>query len=118
LPYRCIDLLDGGLGDDCDDACDRPVRKPSLALADSLGMGAIAYNALIVFEFAHVAWLNLARTPPVASSLSVMLIPVLGVFSGAWMLVETPHWQDYAAMCLIIVSMSTVLLKPRATDPI
>ncbi|RJG05305.1 EamA family transporter [Noviherbaspirillum cavernae] len=77
--------------------------------------GAIAYNALIIFSFAHVVWFKLARTlPPVASSLSVMMIPVIGVFSGAWLLDETPHWQDYGAMALILAAMSTVLLKPRA----
>lgn len=76
---------------------------------------AIAYNAFVIFGFAHVVWFKLARTlPPVASSLSVMMIPVLGVFSGAWMLGETPHWPDYAAMVLILMAMSTVLLKPRA----
>lgn len=81
--------------------------------------GAIIYNALIVFGFAHVVWFQLARTlPPVASSLSVMMIPVVGVFSGAWLLGETPHWQDYAAMLLIIASMSIVLLKSKAGDPI
>jgi drug/metabolite transporter (DMT)-like permease len=79
---------------------------------------AIVYNGAIIFGFAHVVWFNLARTlPPVASSLSVMMIPVLGVFSGAWMLGETPHWQDYAAMGLILAAMSTVLLKPRTTAP-
>lgn len=76
--------------------------------------GAIVYNAIIIFGFAHVVWFRLARTlPPIASSLSVMMIPVLGVFSGAWMLDETPHWQDYAAMLLILAAMSTVLLKSR-----
>ena len=75
---------------------------------------AIVYNAVIIFGFAHVVWFQLARTlPPIASSLSVMMIPVLGVFSGAWLLGETPHWQDYAAMGLILAAMSTVLLKPR-----
>ncbi len=77
--------------------------------------GAIVYNALIIFGFAHVVWFRLARTlPPVASSLSVMMIPVIGVLSGAWLLGETPHWQDYAAMGLILAAMSTVLLKPRS----
>jgi drug/metabolite transporter (DMT)-like permease len=77
---------------------------------------AILYNAFIVFGFAHVVWFQLARTlPPVASSLSVMLIPVLGVFSGAWLLNETLHWQDYAAMLLIVIAMSTVLLRPAIT---
>ena len=76
--------------------------------------GAIIFNAVIVFGFAHVVWFQLARTlPPIASSLSIMMIPIVGVFSGAWMLGETPHWQDYAAMLLILAAMSTVLLKPR-----
>ncbi|MGZ3159918.1 MAG: DMT family transporter [Burkholderiaceae bacterium] len=74
---------------------------------------AIVYNALIVFGFAHVVWFQLARTlPPVASGLLVMMIPVVGVFSAAWLLGETPHWQDYGAMLLILAAMSTVLLKP------
>ena len=75
---------------------------------------AIAYNAILVFGFAFVVWFRLARTlPPVASGLSVMMIPVVGVFSGAWILNETPHWQDYSAMVLILIAMATVLLKPK-----
>ena len=54
--------------------------------------------------------------PPVVSSLSVMFIPVLGTFSGAWMLGETPQWQDYVAMIAILGAMSTVLFKPRAAS--
>jgi drug/metabolite transporter (DMT)-like permease len=78
--------------------------------------GSIIYNTLVIFCFVQVVWFRLARTlPPIASSLSVMMIPVLGVFSGAWLLGETPHWQDYVAMGLILVAMSSVLLKPRAT---
>jgi drug/metabolite transporter (DMT)-like permease len=80
--------------------------------------GAIGFNAIVVFGFAHVVWFHLARTlPPIASSLSVMMIPVVGVFSGAWMLGETPHWQDSAAMVLILAAMSTVFFKPRSDVP-
>ncbi len=83
-------------------------------IAPPVTWGAIVYNAAIIFGFAHVVWFSLARRlPPVASSLSVMLIPVVGVFSGAWLLHETLHWQDYTAMGLILAAMSTVLLKPR-----
>ncbi|MDB5796936.1 MAG: EamA family transporter [Paucimonas sp.] len=78
-------------------------------------LAAIVYNGLVIFGLVHVAWFRLARLlPPVASGVSVMMIPVLGVFSGAWALGETPHWQDYAAMLLILVAMSAVLLKRRA----
>jgi drug/metabolite transporter (DMT)-like permease len=79
--------------------------------------GAILYNAVLVFGFCQAVWFGLARTlPPIASSLSVMMIPVLGVFSGAFLLGETPHWQDYAATALILIAMSTVLLKPRTSS--
>lgn len=72
----------------------------------------IFYNSAIIFGFAHVVWFKLARTlPPVASSLSVMFIPVIGTFSGAWILGEEPHWQDYAAILLILGAMSTVMFR-------
>ena len=73
---------------------------------------AIAYNAVGVFGFAHAAWFYLARSlPPVASSISVMLIPVLGTFSGAWALGEALHWQDFAAMLLMVLAIAAVLFK-------
>lgn len=79
-------------------------------------VGAIAYNAVLIFGFAQPAWLLLARDlPPVASSLSVMMIPVLGVASGAWWLNEMLHWQDGAALLLIGVAIGTVLWPARAT---
>ncbi|HXF46316.1 MAG TPA: DMT family transporter [Burkholderiaceae bacterium] len=75
----------------------------------------IVYNMLAAVAFCHVAWSHLARTlPPVASALSVMLIPVLGVFSSVWLLGEQPLWQDYVALVLILFAMATVLLGPRA----
>lgn len=76
---------------------------------------AIAYNAVLVFGFAQAAWLTLARTlPPIASTLSVMMIPVLGVFAGALGLGEVLHWQDWAAVGLMLVSMASVLAPSRA----
>ena len=71
---------------------------------------AIGFNAVLVFGFAHAAWFYLARSlPPVASTLSVMLIPVLGVFSGALWLGEVLHWQDWAAVGLMMLSIAAVL---------
>jgi drug/metabolite transporter (DMT)-like permease len=79
--------------------------------------GAIVYNALGVFAFAQVAWLMLARDlPPIASTLSVMFIPVLGVFSGAWWLGEVLHWQDWTAVALVMLAIATVLW-PSSRQP-
>jgi len=75
---------------------------------------AILFNAVVIFGYAHAAWFYLARTlPPVASTLSVMFIPVLGVFSGALWLGEVLHWQDFTAVALMVVAIGSVLWPSR-----
>ena len=79
---------------------------------------AILYNAVLIFGYAHAAWFTLARSlPPVASTLSVMFIPVLGVFTGALWLGEVLHWQDWAAVALMVVAIASVLWPSRAPVP-
>ena len=75
---------------------------------------AIFYNGLLALGFAQVAWFFLARTlPPVASTLSVMFIPVLGVFAGTLWLGEALNWQDWAAVALMVLAIASVLLPQR-----
>ena len=75
---------------------------------------AILFNAVLIFGFAHAAWTYLAKgLPPVASTLSVMMIPVLGVFSGAVWLREPVHWQDWTAVVLMMVAIASVLWPAR-----
>jgi drug/metabolite transporter (DMT)-like permease len=77
--------------------------------------GAIAYNAVMIFGFAQAIWLVLARDlPPIASTMSVMLIPVLGTLSGAWWLGERLHWQDGAAIVLLGIAIAAVMWPKRA----
>jgi len=79
--------------------------------------GAVLYNAVGVFAFAQVAWLGMARDlPPVASTLSVMFIPVIGVFSGALWLGEVLYWQDWTAVALIALAIATVLWPARSAS--
>ncbi|AVO49496.1 EamA family transporter [Melaminivora suipulveris] len=71
---------------------------------------AVLYNGVLALAFAQVAWFFLARTlPPVASTLSVMLIPVIGVFSGALWLGEVLRWQDWTAVALMMLAIASVL---------
>jgi drug/metabolite transporter (DMT)-like permease len=80
--------------------------------------GAIAYNAVLIFGFSQAAWLSLARgLPPIASTLSVMFIPVLGVLVGAAWLGEVLHWQDAAAVVLMVGAIASVLWPARARAP-
>lgn len=75
---------------------------------------AIGFNAVLVFGFAQSLWFYLARgLPPVASSISVMFIPIVGVFSGAWWLGEQLRWQDGTAVMLIVLAIGAVLWPRR-----
>jgi drug/metabolite transporter (DMT)-like permease len=47
------------------------------------------------------------------SSLGSLIVPVVGVFSGMLVLGETPHWQDFLALLLVVGAIATVLLPPR-----
>jgi drug/metabolite transporter (DMT)-like permease len=75
----------------------------------------IGFNAVLIFGFAHIAWFVLARgLPATASGLSVMMIPIIGVFSGATLLNEQLHWQDWAAVVLMVAAIASVLLPKKA----
>jgi drug/metabolite transporter (DMT)-like permease len=83
----------------------------ALSLWPMLG---IFYNVFVTFNFCYWAWTKIALVAPVGvSSLAVMMTPVVGVFSGMLLLGETPHWQDYAALVLVVASLATVLMPPR-----
>lgn len=83
-------------------------------MPDAVAGGTILYNAVLIFGFAQAAWFSLARAlSPVASTLSLMLIPVLGVFAGALWLKEQVHWQDWTAVVLMMVAIASVLLPAR-----
>jgi len=88
------------------------------AMPSATTWASIIYNAIGVFVFAQAAWLGLARSlPPLASSLSVMFIPVLGVFTGAWWLGEVLHWQDWMAVVLVVAAIASVLWPSRTYSP-
>lgn len=88
------------------------LERPRWAMPPTLTLAAIGYNAVLIFGFCQPAWFSLARSlPPVASSISICMIPVLGLLSGAWMLGEVLHWQDAVAIGLIVSAIFAVLLK-------
>jgi drug/metabolite transporter (DMT)-like permease len=90
-------------------------ERPQWKAPSAVTWWTIGYNAVLIFGFAHAAWYFLARSlPPIASTLSVMMIPILGVFAGAVGLGEVLHWQDWAAVVLMVVAIASVLAPARA----
>jgi len=76
---------------------------------------AMIYGVVIACAAAQLLWFSIARSlPPVASALSVMMIPVIGLGSAMPITGEQPHAQDLAAVVLIIAALSAALLPKRA----
>jgi len=46
-------------------------------------------------------------------SISMLIIPVVGVLSGMLFLGERPKWSEYAALLLILSALATVI-RPQA----
>jgi len=75
-----------------------------------------AYNVVIAFAFAHWAWIKIATSVPVSVfSISMLLIPVVGVVCGMLFLGERPTWAEYAALVLVLGALLTVLRPGRVS---
>ena len=74
----------------------------------------VFYNICVVTNFCYWAWTKIVLVAPVGvSSLSTMMIPVVGVFGGMVLLGESPQWQDYTALALVVAALSTVLIPQK-----
>jgi drug/metabolite transporter (DMT)-like permease len=75
----------------------------------------VLYNVLIAFAWAHWAWIKLATSVSVTVfSLSMLVIPVVGVISGMLFLGERPSWAEYGALGLVLGSIFSVAVPRRA----
>ena len=75
---------------------------------------ALAYSTLVAFVLCHWVWFKIAgHAPASVSALGTLMIPVVGVSSGMLILGETPGWQEYVALVLVISALATVLIPSR-----
>jgi drug/metabolite transporter (DMT)-like permease len=78
---------------------------------------ALGFNLCITSVFCLWAFTRIATEAPVAvSSLSTLMIPVVGVLSGMILLGETPQWRDLTALGLVFAALATVLLPRRRPE--
>lgn len=74
----------------------------------------VLYNVFVSFAFAHWAWIKIATSVPVSVfSISMLIIPVIGVLSGIVFLGERPGWAEVAALFLVLSALATVI-RPSA----
>ena len=111
-PYTAWIMLVGGV----------PIFAGMLVFDDLTALGhvqlpaalGVAYNVFVAFAFAHWAWIKIATSVPVSVfSLSMLVIPAVGVISGMLFLGERPSWAEYAGLALVLGSLLTVVVPPR-----
>lgn len=91
-----------------------PRGMPVPTLEQAIGLG---YVVLIAFILCHWAWYKLVTLVSVTvSSISSMLVPVVGVLSGMWMLGEELRWQEITALVLVLGALASVLLGPAPSE--
>ena len=79
---------------------------------------AIVYGGVFTFAVSYVAWFRVARKlTPVASGLSIMLVPVIGLLGGNFFLGETIALTDWLALGFILSAMAIVLVPGRPAKP-
>ena len=81
-------------------------------------MLATAYNMFICFIFCYWAWFRIVGMVPVAvAGLGTLMVPVIGVFSSAWLLDEAIGMPELASLALVTVALGSVLLPTRPPVP-
>lgn len=75
----------------------------------------VLFNMLACFVFCYWAWFRLVDTLPVAvSSMSTLMIPIVGTVSGALVLGEAIGWQELSALVLVVMALSSILLPAKS----
>jgi len=101
----------------------RPILAGAIVFEDTgwlrqIGPAAVlgtVYNVLVAFAFAYWAWIKLVTSVSITVfSLSMLVIPVVGVFSGIVFLGERPSWAELLALALVLASLASVLSPGRA----
>jgi drug/metabolite transporter (DMT)-like permease len=73
------------------------------------------FSGFIASLLCQWAWFKLVSvTTASVASLSILSVPIVGVFCGIAVLQEVPRFTDFAALALVVGSLCTVLLPGRA----
>ena len=81
-------------------------------------LGALAYTIVVGIVFGMYAWFRLVSLAPAnVISLSIVMVPLVGIISGHLVLGEALGWQELSALFLIVAAMTTVLPLPRLAAP-
>ena len=89
-----------------------PLETSRLAVPGFWPAFGLVYNVFIAFMFCYWAWNRIVLMVPVAvSSLSSLVIPVIGVIGGVVFLGESMGWREVLATLLILGAVGIVSIR-------
>lgn len=92
---------------------ERPIEWNAALLA------ALGFNAIGAMAVATLLWLYiLHRLPTTISSLSSLIVPIVGVLAAWFQLGERPSAAEGAGMVLILVALGLLIAPQRVAQPI
>jgi drug/metabolite transporter (DMT)-like permease len=90
------------------------LRQTDPADYSTLTWGMIAWMAVVGMGIGYTAWfIAVAAFSPVVNGIGALAAPVIGVTGGALLLGETLGWRELAALVLVCVAVTLVLLPER-----
>lgn len=91
------------------------VETVQLGAISWLAIAAVLFTLLWPMCFCHWAFIKVVSLFPASvSAIGTLLVPVVGVFSGALLLGEPLGWREVTALALVCASLALELLRPVA----
>lgn len=112
LRFTTYQMITGGLLLLAYSALTEPLQLPP-ALAYQ-GWATVAFSGIVASALAFLMWFRLLRAIPASTAgISLLLVPVVGVFSGVLLLGETVDLAMITGMALILISIGLVNVSGR-----
>ena len=87
-------------------------EQPDVAAITPLGIGCFVYMTLVPMGLCYLTWFEtLRRLPPTSASTGMLLVPVVGVVSAAFILGEPLGLREVAAMVLTLGGVTLALQR-------
>lgn len=88
--------------------------SPDLSRVSWQGIAGVAYASTVALIFCFAAHNKVVTLlPATAAAIGTLAIPVVGLFSSAWLLGEPAGGRELAALGLVLGGMALVLVPPR-----
>jgi drug/metabolite transporter (DMT)-like permease len=86
-------------------------KAPDFGTLSAAAWTGLIYGSAVAVGFGQWIWFRILQTTPSAvASLSTLVVPIVGVFSAAWLLGEQTGWRELTALCLVVSSLFLVLI--------